>query len=146
MWRFARQSIVAGADVAWRALDPRLPLRPGFVNYPAWLPAGAALDAFCAFMSLAPGTLAAGSNESGPMVVHCLDVGQRVSSNLTADEERFARALGYGRDHGWFSPRGIRIRAGHDGHRSHSRAARPSGRGSHDGGAAFRHRRHRGGA
>jgi multicomponent Na+:H+ antiporter subunit E len=97
---FLRQSIVAGADVAWRALDPRLPLRPGFVNYPAWLPAGAALDAFCAFMSLAPGTLAAGSNESGPMVVHCLDVGQRVSSNLAADEELFARALGYGRDHG----------------------------------------------
>ena len=30
--RFLHQSIVAGADVARRALDPRLPLRPGFVG------------------------------------------------------------------------------------------------------------------
>src|SRR5258705_12353889 len=30
---FLRQSIAAGIDVAWRALDPRLELRPGFVVY-----------------------------------------------------------------------------------------------------------------
>jgi multicomponent Na+:H+ antiporter subunit E len=32
--RFLRQSVVAGVDVARRALDPRLPLHPGFVVYP----------------------------------------------------------------------------------------------------------------
>jgi len=37
---FLRQSIVAGIDVAQRALDPRLPLRPGFVVYQGAPPAG----------------------------------------------------------------------------------------------------------
>ncbi len=98
--RFARQSIVAGADVAWRALDPRLPLRPGFVIYPPHLPPGPALNAFCALTSLAPGTLPAGQNDSGAIVVHCLDVGQPVASHLAADEQLLTRALGYGRHDG----------------------------------------------
>ncbi len=98
--RFARQSIVAGADVAWRALDPKLPLRPGFVIYPAHLPAGPALNAFCALTSLAPGTLPAGSDDSGAVVVHCLDVGQPVASHLAADEALLTRAMGQGRHDG----------------------------------------------
>jgi multicomponent Na+:H+ antiporter subunit E len=98
--RFLRQSIVAGADVAWRALDPRLPLRPGFVNYRAQLPPGPALNAFCALTSLAPGTLPAGRDDSGAIVVHCLDVGQAVASHLAADEALFTRALGQGRNDG----------------------------------------------
>jgi multicomponent Na+:H+ antiporter subunit E len=96
--RFLGQSIVAGADVAWRALDPRLPLRPGFVVYPARLPPGPALNAFCTMASLAPGTLPAGTNDSGAIVVHCLDVGQPVAAQLTADETLFTQALGRGRD------------------------------------------------
>jgi multicomponent Na+:H+ antiporter subunit E len=98
--QFLRQSIVAGADIALRALDPRLPLRPGFVIYSAKLPPGPALNAFCALTSLAPGTLPAGPNDSGAILVHCLDVGQPVVSQLAADERLFARALGYGRDDG----------------------------------------------
>ena len=98
--RFLRQSIVAGADVAWRALDPRLPLRPGFVIYPARLPPGPALSAFCALTSLAPGTLPAGADDSGAIMVHCLDVGQPVASHLAADEELLTRALGHGRHDG----------------------------------------------
>jgi multicomponent Na+:H+ antiporter subunit E len=96
--RFLRQSIVAGVDVAWRAFDPRLPLRPGFVVYPARLLPGPALNAFCALTSLAPGTLPAGSDESGAIVVHCLDVGQPVAAHLAADESLFAQALGGERD------------------------------------------------
>lgn len=92
--RFLRQSIVAGADVAWRALDPKLPLRPGFVIHPTHLPPGAALNAFCALTSLAPGTLPAGTADSGAIVVHCLDVGQPVASQLAADEQLLTRALG----------------------------------------------------
>lgn len=98
--RFLHQSIVAGVDVAWRALHPRLPVRPGFVVYQPHLPLGAALDAFCALTSLAPGTLPAGPDDSGAIVVHCLDVGQPVASRLAADEELFIRALGRGGDDG----------------------------------------------
>jgi multicomponent Na+:H+ antiporter subunit E len=100
LWRFIRQSIVAGADVAWRALDPRLPLRPGFVTHLPYLPRGAALDAFCALISLSPGTLPAGPDDNGAIIVHCLDVGQPVTSHLVADERLFARAMGYGGDDG----------------------------------------------
>ena len=96
--RFVRQSIVAGTDVAWRALDPRLPLRPGFVIYPAQLLPRPALDAFCALTSLAPGTLPAGTNGSGAIVVHCLDVGQPVASHLADDERLLALVLGHRRD------------------------------------------------
>ena len=44
---FVRQSVLAGADVAWRALHPKLPLRPGFIAYRAHLPSGPAQSAFC---------------------------------------------------------------------------------------------------
>lgn len=39
-------SIIAGVDVARRALVPRLDLRPGFVDVPLTLPAGEARNAF----------------------------------------------------------------------------------------------------
>ena len=44
--------LVAGADVARRALDPALPLRPGFVAYSTDLPKGTAQDAFAALAAL----------------------------------------------------------------------------------------------
>jgi multicomponent Na+:H+ antiporter subunit E len=58
------------------------------------------LDAFCALTSLAPGTLPAGPDKSGAIVVHCLDVGQPVASHLAADEDLFIRAMGHGHDDG----------------------------------------------
>ena len=92
--RFLRQSVVAGADVSWRALAPSLPVRPGFARYPARLPVGPARDAFCALASLVPGTVPAGTDESGAMLVHCLDVAQPVAAQLTEEETLLARALG----------------------------------------------------
>lgn len=95
--RFARQSIVAGLDVAWRAFDPRLPLHPGFVVYrldPT--PSGVAQSAFCAFSSLLPGALPTGPDEDGALLVHCLDTRQPVVASLAAEEALFMRALGYG--------------------------------------------------
>jgi hypothetical protein len=38
--KFLRQGVVSGTDVAWRALRPRLQLRPGFVACPLHLPPG----------------------------------------------------------------------------------------------------------
>ena len=91
---FFRQSIVAGIDVALRALDPRLPLQPGVVIYPARLPPGTKLDAFCAIMSLLPGTLPCGRAEDSGLTIHCLDVTQPVVEQLAAEEALFMQALG----------------------------------------------------
>ena len=93
-WRFIRQSISGGVDVARRALDPRLPLRPGSVAYPVRLPPGPARNAFCAFTSAMPGTLPTGVDERGALVYHCLDVEQPVAAQLAIDEALFTRALG----------------------------------------------------
>ena len=93
--RFVRQSVVSGTDVAWRALDPNLSLRPGFVAYPLRLPPGGARSAFCALSSLLPGTLPTGIDEHGALLVHCLDVDQPVAANLTEEETLFMRVLGH---------------------------------------------------
>jgi multicomponent Na+:H+ antiporter subunit E len=97
--RMLRQSVVAGFDVAWRALDPRLPLRPGFVHYQSRLAPGIARSAFCTTTSLLPGTLPCGTEPDGAVVVHCLDVTQPVTTQLAAEEASFVRALG-GEGHG----------------------------------------------
>ncbi len=91
---FFRQSVVSGIDVAWRALNPRIRLRPGLVACPLGLPPGSKRSAFCALSSLMPGTLATGADEDGALLVHCLDVGQPVAANLAAEERLFVRAVG----------------------------------------------------
>ena len=93
--RFLRQSIWAGMDVAWRALDPRLPLRPGFVSYRPQLPPGPARNAFLTMMSLLPGTLPCGPDGEGGLAVHCLDVSQPVVEQLAVEETAFSRAVGH---------------------------------------------------
>ncbi|MGA9081741.1 MAG: Na+/H+ antiporter subunit E [Pseudolabrys sp.] len=92
--RFLYQSIAAGVDVAWRALDPRLPLRPGYVIYPSRLPPGTMRNAFCTMTSLLPGTLPSGSDESGGLIVHCLDETQPVIEQLEVEEALLIKALG----------------------------------------------------
>lgn len=93
--RFLQQSIWAGIDVAWRALDPRLPLRPGFVSYRPRLPPGPARNAFLTMTSLLPGTLPCGPYEEGGLAIHCLDVSQPVVEQLTVEETAFSRAVGH---------------------------------------------------
>ena len=93
-FRFLHQSVRAGFDVARRALDPRLPLRPGFVVFHPRLPIGLKRDAFCTMTSLLPGTLPVGPNGDGDVIVHCLDVTQPVTSQLVNEEALFARAFG----------------------------------------------------
>jgi multicomponent Na+:H+ antiporter subunit E len=92
--RFAYQSVAAGLDVARRALDPRLPLRAGFVRYPVRFPPGAARNAFTTLTSLLPGTVPAGADR-GHIIYHCLDVEQPVTSQLAAEEAALARAFGH---------------------------------------------------
>ena len=89
---FLYESVVAGVDVARRALDPRLPLRPGFVTYPIGFPPGAARNVFTTLTSLLPGTVPA-ADEGRELVYHCLDVDQPVLAQLAAEEATLSRAL-----------------------------------------------------
>ena len=96
---FLRQSAVAGFDVVRRALDPGLPVRPGFATYAVrLLRPGPAQNAFCAIVSLVPGTTPAGSDEPGALLVHCLDIDQPVVAQLAEEEALLVGALG-GTDH-----------------------------------------------
>jgi multicomponent Na+:H+ antiporter subunit E len=98
--RFLYESVVAGTDVARRALDPRLPLRPGYLEYSVRLPAGALRNTFCTLSSLLPGTLPVGSDKTGALRLHCLDVGMAVLEQLSEDEALLTLALGGKRGHG----------------------------------------------
>ncbi len=100
IFRFLLQSAAAGTDVARRALDPRLPLQPGFVNYRVQLPPGVARNTFCTLSSLLPGTLPAGSEHSDWLLIHCLDVGEPIAAQLAQEEALLTQAVGTERDHG----------------------------------------------
>jgi multicomponent Na+:H+ antiporter subunit E len=90
---FFNGSIVAGFDVARRALRRDLDLNPGFVTAPLRLPAGNARNAFCALASLAPGSLPVGM-DGDALLIHCLDVTQPIARDLVAQETLFMRTLG----------------------------------------------------
>jgi multicomponent Na+:H+ antiporter subunit E len=92
--RFIMQSAVAGTDVARRALSPRMALTLGFVRYHPRLPPGPALNAFCAWTSLLPGSLCCEIAEDGALLLHCLDTTQPVAAQMAAEEARFIAALG----------------------------------------------------
>ena len=97
--RFLWQSLRAGIDVARRALDLRLPLEPGFIDYRVVLPRGSARNAFELISSLLPGSVPTAESES-TIEYHCLDVAQPVAEQLAAEEQAYARALVPGRLHG----------------------------------------------
>ena len=98
--RFLRQSLIAGADVARRALDRRLPLHPGFILYPVALPPGPARNMFTTLMSLLPGTVPTGSDAGGGLLIHCLDVEQPITAQLATEEAVFAQVIGAARSDG----------------------------------------------
>ena len=97
--RFLWQSLVAGWDVARRAFDPRMPLRPDFVNYQTGFPRGPVRNAFATITSLMPGSVPTDDDEKG-ITYHCLDVAQPVTEQLSAEEREYAKALVPGRGHG----------------------------------------------
>ena len=92
MPHFLWQSVLAGIDVARRALSPRMPLNTGFVTYPTKFPPGLARVEFAMITSLLPGTVPAGETD-GAILYHCLDVTQPVTRQLAAEEQRLAGAL-----------------------------------------------------
>ena len=86
--RFLWQSVVAGLSVAFMALKPSLPLRPGIIRYGTALPEGTRRQAFTTYASLLPGTLPLGGDGEGGIAVHCLDDRQPVADQLAAEEDR----------------------------------------------------------
>jgi multicomponent Na+:H+ antiporter subunit E len=99
-FRFLRQSVVAGVDVARRALDPRLPLHPGFVVYQPGLPPGPPQHMFTTLMSLLPGTVPTGPAPGSGLLIHCLDVEQPITAQLAAEEALFSAVVGRKRANG----------------------------------------------
>jgi multicomponent Na+:H+ antiporter subunit E len=97
--RFLWQSVLAGIDVARRALAPSLPLRTGLIAYRTALPRGQARNAFATITSLLPGTLPAEDDASG-ILYHCLDTSQPVAQQLATEEREYAKALEPGRSLG----------------------------------------------
>jgi multicomponent Na+:H+ antiporter subunit E len=94
--RFLWQSVLAGIDVARRALAPSMPLRTGFLPYRTNLPRGQARNTFATITSLLPGTVPAEDDASG-ILYHCLDTAQPVAEQLATEEREYAKALEPGR-------------------------------------------------
>jgi multicomponent Na+:H+ antiporter subunit E len=90
---FVWRSVLGGVDVAWRALHPRMPLKPGWVIVPTALPEGGARVALGGEFSLLPGTLVAGSRDDN-LLIHCLDTDQQIESAIRREEEDIAAATG----------------------------------------------------
>ena len=91
---FVRVSLLAGVDVARRTLAPRMRLAPGYVHYSTNLPACDARSLFQAMTSQMPGTVPSGTETSGAIAYHCLDVSQPVTAQLAEEESRLLDALG----------------------------------------------------
>lgn len=89
---FAWRSIKGGTDVAMRAFHPRLPLKTGWIEYPASLPAGTPRVMMAGEISLLPGTLPAGFR-GDRLLIHCLDTDAPVMRQIGAEEKRFGAVV-----------------------------------------------------
>lgn len=87
---FVHRSLLAGIDVARRALDPRLPIDPAWRHYTLRLPPGPARIVLLGTVTLLPGTLSA-EIEDGELWVHVLDASLPVDREFAEWEQRVAR-------------------------------------------------------
>jgi multicomponent Na+:H+ antiporter subunit E len=87
---FLVQSVLGGIDVARRALSPKLPISPGFIDVPLALEDEAARVCFVWTVSLLPGTAGAELLEE-KLRVHVLDTALPIEERLVELERRVAR-------------------------------------------------------
>jgi len=90
---FLIRSLLGGADVAWRALHPDLPIDPHEIEYPIKLPPGLALVFMANTVSLLPGTLSVTLN-SDFLKVHVLSSRKDILSELATLEAMVAALFG----------------------------------------------------
>jgi len=90
---FVLRSVRGGADVAWRAFHPGLPIAPDLIEYPLRLPPGLPRVFMANTISLLPGTLSAELDQS-LLKVHVLDGRKEFLLELESMEQRLARMFG----------------------------------------------------
>jgi multicomponent Na+:H+ antiporter subunit E len=89
---FLWQSVLSGWDVASRALDPKLPLRTGIIQYPINYPAGFLRNTFASITSLLPGSVPCGES-SQHLEYHTLDTSVDVCASLKSEERLLTPVL-----------------------------------------------------
>ena len=90
---FFMRSLLGGADVAWRALHPRMPIAPDIINYSMRLPQGPPQVFMANIASLLPGTLVAEINQQ-TLKVHVLDGRNDALQELEVLEQHLIRIFG----------------------------------------------------
>ena len=91
---FLWQSLRGGIDVARRAIDPQLPLAPGFLEHRLRLPLGPSRIFLADTISLLPGTCSVSMEKEGILLVHVLDEAMPNKVFLCRLEELIARLFG----------------------------------------------------
>ena len=87
---FLKRSLLGGADVAWRAFHPSMPIFPSLIEYPLQLPPGLPRVIMANTVSLLPGTLSA-ELDHGVLQVHVLDSRRDIMTELESVEQCVAR-------------------------------------------------------
>ena len=90
---FLWQSLLGSLDVAWRALHPKMPLKPGLQDFHTRLP-GHLPRVFLAWtISLLPGT-ASVNLEDDQLIIHSLNVDDNFVPTMKDLERRIGRIFG----------------------------------------------------
>ncbi len=90
---FFTHSLLGGADVAWRAVHPGLPIAPDLLVYPLRLPPGLPQVFMANTISLLPGTLSVELDERY-LNVHVLNGRKDIQSELEKLERKVAALFG----------------------------------------------------
>jgi multicomponent Na+:H+ antiporter subunit E len=90
--RVLRESVLAGWDIARRALSRDMRLAPGVVTVTLQLPPGPAQDGFRLLASLAPGALPL-VGDRGTLSLHVLDMREPHDAALAATQREMGAAV-----------------------------------------------------
>lgn len=72
---FTRDLVISNIDVAYRVLNPRIPINEGIIEYNTDLRSPTAMTILANSITLTPGTLVIECRESdGKMLIHCLNM------------------------------------------------------------------------
>lgn len=90
---FIMRSLLGGADVAWRACHPHMPIAQDLIKYSLRLPPGLPSVFMVYAINLLPGTLSAELDQC-TLKIHVLDRQKNFVAELEAVEQHVARIFG----------------------------------------------------